>query len=103
MKRARLIEILAVVVMTLAACGHTDSSSSGAPPPPATPPADAAPSLADSCKAICTRNVSCSGLTGAEAASKQADCVQVCVGQASGDPLAAEVVPQVMASVAAKC
>lgn len=100
MKRA----VVVVFCVVAAACGHKDSSSgagsssaSSAPPPPP------APSLAESCKAICTKNVSCGGVTGAEAKSKQADCEQVCNGQANGDPLAAELVPQAMAKVAAAC
>jgi hypothetical protein len=99
------VRALIVVVIAVAACGHKDSSSTAgsASAAPAAPAADAMPTLPESCKAICAKNISCAGVTGAEAITKAGDCEQVCNGQANGDPLAAEVVPMAMASVAAKC
>jgi hypothetical protein len=100
MQRACVIAILLAMV----ACkGKSSASDPPRDPPPTAPPVPAGPSLADSCKTICSKNVSCAGLTTAEATAKQADCEHVCTGQAGGDPLAAEVVPQAMAAVAAKC
>src|SRR5512140_56766 len=100
MKRACTV---AVLVLMVACKGGSSSSSPPRDQPPSPPPVAATPALADSCKTICAKNVSCAGLTGAEAAPKQADCERVCNGQGGGDPLAAEVLPQAMASVASKC
>jgi hypothetical protein len=95
--------VVVLVMSVLVACKGGSSSSDPPRDRPAPPPVPAGPSLADSCKAICTKSVTCGGLTGEAAASRQADCQHVCAGQGGTDPLAAEVVPRAMAKVVAKC